>query len=264
MLCFYLVIVVQILLESFPVSSSGHVALIQKFPFLPLCDVEHFLSCEPLQHLLHGPTIVILSLFFFHRWKHFFSAAHFSVKKMVVLLLFIGCADAITMLFYFFFKRVGTGWFPASVGFLFTSLVLSSLLLLPSIRLFLRRPNNFYLPIVLGAVQGIALLPGISRFGTTFVAGRWLGLSPQQSFEYSFLIQWPLLVGAFCKSMRFFAQGSCPDIIFFLFTWQTALVLMVSCVGAYYALRFVQRLAYKQMLWIFSFYLIIPFVLSLL
>ncbi|MFS8507540.1 MAG: hypothetical protein LVQ75_05700, partial [Candidatus Babeliales bacterium] len=53
--------------------------------------------------------------------------------------------------------------------------------------------------LVVGIAQGLALLPGISRFGSTFVVGRFLGFSSMQSFQYSFLIAWPLMFAAWVK-----------------------------------------------------------------
>ncbi|WCL48059.1 undecaprenyl-diphosphate phosphatase [Leptospira sp. GIMC2001] len=49
---------------------------------------------------------------------------------------------------------------------------------------------------VIGIVQCIALIPGVSRSLATIIAGRSLGLSRQKAAEYSFFLAVPVLVAA--------------------------------------------------------------------
>ncbi|MFQ5669730.1 MAG: undecaprenyl-diphosphate phosphatase [Acidobacteriota bacterium] len=48
----------------------------------------------------------------------------------------------------------------------------------------------------LGAAQGLAVLPGLSRSGLTIAAGLALGMSPMAAFRWSFLISIPAIAGA--------------------------------------------------------------------
>jgi undecaprenyl-diphosphatase len=57
----------------------------------------------------------------------------------------------------------------------------------------LPRPRS---ALVLGVAQAVALLPGISRSGSTLTAARWQGLAPGPAAEFSFLMVLPLLAGA--------------------------------------------------------------------
>lgn len=50
--------------------------------------------------------------------------------------------------------------------------------------------------IVMGVVQCLALVPGISRSGSTVVAGLWLGLAPAEAAAFSFLMAIPAIGGA--------------------------------------------------------------------
>jgi len=50
--------------------------------------------------------------------------------------------------------------------------------------------------LVMGLAQAVALLPGISRSGSTLVAARWQALDPAAAAELSFLMVLPLLGGA--------------------------------------------------------------------
>jgi undecaprenyl-diphosphatase len=47
-----------------------------------------------------------------------------------------------------------------------------------------------------GAAQAVAILPGISRSGSTIAAGRALGMSRETAAEYSFLLSIPVIAGA--------------------------------------------------------------------
>jgi undecaprenyl-diphosphatase len=50
--------------------------------------------------------------------------------------------------------------------------------------------------LIVGVVQGVAVLPGISRSGSTIVAATLLGLRPELAAKFSLLISLPAIVGA--------------------------------------------------------------------
>ena len=52
---------------------------------------------------------------------------------------------------------------------------------------------------VIGIVQIFALIPGVSRSGSTIIAGRLSGLSPSSAAEYSFLAALPIMFGVMLK-----------------------------------------------------------------
>lgn len=49
---------------------------------------------------------------------------------------------------------------------------------------------------IIGTVQGLAILPGISRSGATISAGLFLGLNRETAARYSFLLSIPAILGA--------------------------------------------------------------------
>jgi undecaprenyl-diphosphatase len=79
------------------------------------------------------------------------------------------------------------------LGFLATSVILISTHFV--------RPGDAEHPSTLGAVligiaQGMAVLPGLSRSGSTISLALWLGVSPVRAFELSFLMSLPAVLGA--------------------------------------------------------------------
>jgi undecaprenyl-diphosphatase len=59
-----------------------------------------------------------------------------------------------------------------------------------------KRTVNLPRALVIGIAQAFALLPGISRSGSTISAARHLGVEPQEAAEFSLLMSVPLLVAA--------------------------------------------------------------------
>jgi len=50
--------------------------------------------------------------------------------------------------------------------------------------------------VLIGFVQGLAVMPGISRSGSTIVAGLFLGVHRETAARYSFLLSIPAIIGA--------------------------------------------------------------------
>ena len=46
-----------------------------------------------------------------------------------------------------------------------------------------------------GHIQAAAILPGISRSGSTIATGMIIGISPQKAAEYAFLLGIPVILG---------------------------------------------------------------------
>jgi len=258
--------------ESLPISSSGHVALVEKlltkygFSFQPLN------SMVDIDFVLHGPTIIILLIYFFNEWWHMIFNKEFNInllcKKEVIYsllspMIFIGVADLITVLFYYSglaqYLFIKQSFLP--IGFVITAFSLYST------RYATNSQNAKKLwsiqdGILLGIVQGFSLLPGISRFGATYSAGRLLcGYSNFQAFSISFLIQLPLLCSAFIKGIIFIEKSS--ELMIKLFSFTTLLVIVLVSILSYYLLYFVGKIIEKNKFYYFAFYMAIPISISL-
>ncbi len=102
--------------------------------------------------------------------------------------------------------------------------------------------------LVVGTVQGISVLPGISRSGSTISAGMFLGFSREEAVRYSFLVAIPATAAAQIWSMRdgmAITPGEWPA--------YAAGVAIAFLVG-YAALRKLISITIKGKLHLFSYY----------
>lgn len=102
--------------------------------------------------------------------------------------------------------------------------------------------------LTIGAAQMLALIPGVSRSGSTIITGRLLGLSPAQAAEYSFLASLPIMIAVSCKVL----------ITDFDYATAHAGTLMVSNLAAFVsgllAVGFLMRFLSKHSLGVFGWY----------
>lgn len=263
MFVFYLWLFLCIVLESLPISSSGHIALFERIAHKMgyVFDWTHnaFAACDVvmgdlLEHFVHGATAVVLALFFFSRW--FFLLKNFKrCYRIVFKIIGLTCvADCVTACLYLLFHFYGKPALPLTLGFAITAILLL-------ISRFAQSASNHVFDLrkalILGAVQGIALLPGISRFASTFVCARFLQLPTRKAFEISFLLQWPLIFAAFLNSIR--VMVVCPEARALL-AWPVPATIAIAIVVAFALFCLVARMVYANQLWKFGVYMMVPIV----
>jgi undecaprenyl-diphosphatase len=102
---------------------------------------------------------------------------------------------------------------------------------------------------VVGILQGLAVLPGLSRSASTIAAAMWLGLSPQAAFRFSFLLSMPAVGGA--ALLEFGKPGALAGLS--SVAWFGAFVALLTGVAA---LRLLRGLLARGRFWLFGLYLI--------
>jgi undecaprenyl-diphosphatase len=237
----------QIILESLPISSSGHLLLMQKILHWPELG-------RATEYLLHTPTIIILITYFRAVWFPLlmqFTRYYKTIGHMIAL---TGIADCITALLY-----LGIQWmavpFPLWLGFAITAALLFSLYYVPQ----QRQTLTFTKACILGCVQGVAALPGISRLASTYVAGRWLGLAPHKSFGVSCMLQFPLICAGFLYGSMKQYQGETGSVEF---NFTFFVVITSATIISYMLLAWVQRCMERNTLWKFGWYMLMPTTLA--
>lgn len=173
------------MLESLPISSSTHVALLS-------------LAAPPnIEFLAHGPTVLVLVAYFWRQWTPYLRLSRATVMTLAPLLLYGFCAELIT-LGGFTLRDTILSLLPVSVGVAISGLLLLSLRVVPQGT---RSSLTLRDAIIIGCAQACALAPGISRLASTYVVGRYTGLSHDASFRFSCLLQVPLFGAAALKGL---------------------------------------------------------------
>lgn len=197
---------VQGLTEFLPISSSGHLLIFQQ-----LLGVEGVgLTFDVLVHLATLIAIII-----------FFGKSLLRLTKQEMWLILLGTIPAVIV--GFLLKDQIEALF-ASDKLLGLELIITGLI-------------NFYIDrklgakqevittdvvtdeitpkksILIGIGQAIAIIPGISRSGTTVATGIGLGLDREQAFRFSFLLAIPALAGAGMLQLVDLLQGGTTEVI---------------------------------------------------
>jgi len=187
---------IQRLTEFLPVSSSGHLALMQIFGGVGDMPVAYDI-------VLHCATMLATLIFFgydiYYLAMEWFCGLRSEAARTkegwptgwaVIFATVITAVMGIGMRSVL--ETVMQSSLFVGIGLLITGIVLCCACLLHPGYGHIRPSDG----IGVGLAQGIATLPGISRSGMTIVAGCLLGLSREDAFRLSFLVSIPAILGA--------------------------------------------------------------------
>lgn len=103
--------------------------------------------------------------------------------------------------------------------------------------------------LLIGLVQGLAVMPGLSRSGSTIAVGILLGLSAAESFRFSFLLSLPAVLGAVVLELS--KPGALASL------GSPALIAGTVALGTgYVALRLLRHIVVQGRFWAFALYLV--------
>lgn len=238
-----LMIIAQVVLESIPISSSGHLTLGACIGAAPFAMT----TCKAVYHALHGPTAVVLLIFFYSYWRSLISwrpFIFFFVLELITLIGYLLCAP--------FFLCV-----PLCVGFCITAFALFSLRFIPACQTTCTWKLKH--AIIIGAAQALAFIPGVSRFGSTFVAASWCQLPTRDAFAIACLAEIPLALFG-CVLGCYHIVGT-P--IWYELTKPVMLAVLVGAsILSYIVLGGVWYLAQHNRLWRLCWYMLLPIGVS--
>jgi len=226
---------VQGLTEFLPVSSSGHLVLTEALLGLRTPGVF-------VEVAVHVATLVAVAVVYWQRlgqlvvgvlrrdgaaWRSVGLLALASVPAAIVGLLFQG-----------WFERTFDSLAVVGVDFLVTGTVLWSTRLV--------RPASRGEPaaggaLAIGLAQAVAILPGISRSGSTVATGMWVGVDPVRAAEFSFLMAMPAIAGAAVLELPDLASGTAS-----VGAWPLALSFATALVAGVFAIRLLVRLLARR------------------
>ena len=250
--------IVQGLTEFLPVSSSAHLVFIQN-----ILGVESSLAFDVFLHL--GTLIAVL---WFFRWdiikmlkswwlsigdilqgrfREGFDADPYKRLAWYVILATIPVAivgvlfdDAIDSLF------AGALYVPAFFLFVTgTILYLSQRMASGNVNLHnISKKEALWM----GLGQACAILPGLSRSGTTIAAGLTIGLEKEFAAKFSFILSIPAIFGAFIFKLK--DIGSAMDVNFL----PIFLGFIAAIIAGYLAIKWMLDLIQNKSLDIFAYY----------
>lgn len=183
MIILYLMLgILQGLTEFLPVSSSGHIVL-----FGLIFDVQTDILL--LSIVVHLGTLI--SVFVCMRKQIWELLKKPLDKKMINLVLATIPTILIVLLLKDYVDIMFSGKFLV-IGFFATAILLAVADMMPI------RKNAVKLPttIIMGITQGLAILPGLSRSGTTITTGILCGADKEKATEFSFLMSIPIILGS--------------------------------------------------------------------
>jgi undecaprenyl-diphosphatase len=239
--------IIQGLTEFFPVSSSGHLVLFQNLfglrePQL-LADV-----------MLHFGTLLSLLVFLRRELAELAqSLGRFCLKPKenvsdpkIKLLFFLFLASLpIAFMGYFFYDFIESLF--GSLRAVGGALLLTGIFLLLTKLAQEKQKNNIFHPLLIGLLQGFALVPGFSRSGFTIGGALLLGWKRKDAAQFSFLLSIPAILGATLYQLRNIESTSQ--------SWPLLLVgVIVAGVFGFIALTFLVKLIMRGKFSLFSYY----------
>jgi len=237
--------IVQGLTEWLPISSTGHLRLIEKtlaFSVPILFDV-----------VLHVGTLIVVLTFFRKEIGKILSAlVHLNFKtengKMIPLIIVGTIPTAlIGLIFGELIENTFQSVLPIAVAF-----IVCGFILYPAKAGKEKTENISYsTAIMMGIAQGIAIIPGISRSGTTIAAALLLGIKREKAFKFSFLLSIPAIIGALALTIHTeFGKLATSGLGWTEILAGTAIAMLVG----YFALKLLWKILIERRFHFFAFY----------
>lgn len=237
--------------EFLPISSSGHLQV-----------MEYLLGTDPegnlfLGVLLHGGTLLAVLVFYFRSlWK---IVAKWEWKLIMAVIMGTIPAGIVGVLI----KKSGVGeaifssLLVPAIGFAVTAVMLAFAMkpregaeaedAVPIEEITLKQA------LLIGLAQAVAIVPGISRSGSTIAAGLKAGLKKEDCAQFSFLLAIPAIAGAMLLEMLDFLKNGAAANTGDLIAWGVGFAL--SAVVGYAALALLVSMLRRGKLRYFAWYL---------
>ncbi len=255
---------VQGVTEFLPVSSSGHLSILQNLIGLKYVEEEHLF----FDVLLHLGTLIAICVVYRKELKLIFTDAKDFFKNLrggadddderrlkpslrTAVFVIIGTLPLFVMLpFYGMISKLY--YKTAFIGF---ALIITGTILFVADR-FIKpgRKDDKTITlkdaIIIGCAQAVALIPGLSRSGTTITTGLAQGLEREYAVKFSLLLSLPAVLGSTLLSLISAFSGG--------INWKAVpaylVGLAVAAVVGYFAIKLIQKIVDNGKFGKFSYY----------
>ncbi len=253
--------ILQGVTEFFPISSSGHLVIVQKL----LGINENVFTFDIYLHF--GTLLAVLTVFrksiinlisscvdgsrLIFKDKISFSEVYESSHEMrVVSGILIGTLPAVVV--GLTMKNFIENLFYSAV-LVFASLLFTGCILI--VTFFVREKQRYIGSVygfIVGLAQALAIIPGISRSGLTISMALFLGVKRKEAGEFSFLLSIPVILGATIFALNDYIKAG-----FSTLPWSVAVTgTLVSYVSGWISLVFLMRIIKSGKIGYFGFYCI--------
>ena len=237
----FLVGIVQGITEWLPISSTGHIILVNDlFPLEVSVDFWSMFSVV----IQLGSILAVLVLYFSRLWPLERKDGKIKLKSSAIGIwskVIVACIPAAV------FGLLLDDWlegmlYEDEMHVAFTgAMVIAAALIVYGIAFILIENRNknksfevssveemsFKKAVGVGLFQSLALIPGTSRSGSTIMGASLLGVSRTAAAEFSFFLAVPVMFGASgLKLLKFFLKGN-------VFSFDEIMILLVGCVTAF-------------------------------
>ena len=251
--------IVQGLTEFLPVSSSGHLVLGQIFFGITQSQIIFDISV----HM--GTLIAVLLVYASDIMAMLTSVIRFLVKaisfkpfvflfredKNLTMAGLIMIGSIPTALIGLFLKEFENVLFTSKVLVGCMLIVTGTILWISKSYYFTKNSKtrpDIKKAVLIGICQGIAVIPGISRSGSTIAAGMFLGLDRHKAAKFSFLLSVPAILGAQILSIK---DMMTSDVNIDSITIYAAIT---SCITGLFALKILLNLVHSGRFHLFAPY----------
>lgn len=234
--------IIQGVTEFLPISSSGHLYLLKKIFGVSENLLSFFI-------ILHLATLLAIAIFFQKQIKKLL------FSKILPHILII---TAITAGLGLMIKRFLSPFF--EYKYFIPSCILINAVILLSIKKFSAKKNSQDIrlkdSLILGILQGLAVLPGISRSGITISGLLKRGFKAKDSFTLSFLMAIPIISGVTLLELKEICSLNIGKSNIFL-SFSAALIFGI------FTLQIIKKMLIKAKFQNFGYYCLILFIASL-
>jgi undecaprenyl-diphosphatase len=252
---------IQGLTEWFPVSSSGHLVLARKLSGVQIPENEWLF----FNVVVHIASILVVAIIF-RKEIYRITVSFFGIfpelkkgKKLKTVLkkdpyklfaVLIVVATVPTALIGWVFQKWFESMFerPEMVG---VALIFTGCILMLTYRVAAKRKigdMNAADALAIGTMQGIAIMPGISRSGATISTGMVLGIRRDEAARFSFILAIPAIIGALVMNIGDVRHFQ-PD-----FALPVAVGFIVSFIVGIIAIKSLLYIIKKESFFSFAFY----------
>lgn len=237
MIKYILIGIIQGLTEFLPISSSGHVVL-----FGSLFDLDNLMLLSIVAHI--GTLFAVIYCYRKRLWQ----LIRHPINKTNLHLIIATIPTIIMVLLFNSFLEENFGTKTLIWGFLISAV----LLLVADFMRDGHKPITKKSALYMGIAQGLALLPGISRSGSTLVCGLFSGVEKKEALDFSFLMSIPVIIAsAVYESFKLFSSQITVN-------WLGIFVVMItSFIFGILSIKIMLKLVSKNRLFYFSIYLIL-------